>query len=64
MLALFLHVGIPYAEEKKIVAGITMVPDPVQSRILIQVQWDTSCQNILSRWPVYEVKCLCSRGQE
>ena len=24
----------------------------------------TRAQNVWSGWPVYEVKCLCSRGQE
>ena len=26
--------------------------------------WYIHCQNVWSGWPVYEVKCLCSRGQE
>ena len=31
--------------------------------LLTQIMY-TRRQNVWSGWPVYEVKCLCSRGQE
>ena len=35
-----------------------------QSKNCQSPQGYTHCQNVWHGWPVYEVKCLCSRGQE
>ena len=32
-------------------------------KIQIEIQYYTHRTNVWSRWPVFEVKCLCSKGQ-
>ena len=43
-----------------------LVAHPRIFRLFMKGKYDayTRAQNVWSGWPVYEVKCLCSRGQE
>jgi hypothetical protein len=42
----------------------TFQPFKVGIGLKVLSTYHTDCQNVWFGWPVYEVKCLCSRGQK